>query len=161
MGCWALGRNKRLHSHREFAVYGPSVTAFEVVRTRWRLVVGDPVAQCGCILRQLHGLARRGEQIVDDPLNLRLRVVGAIDRAGTEQRHMLPRPRLLALIAFEAVERDHQGALRALRTQPRIDVVELSRRSEEHTSELQSLMRISYAVFCLKKKTKTKLITEK
>src|SRR3546814_10262997 len=27
------------------------------------------------------------------------------------------------------------------------------RRSEEHTSELQSLMRISYAVFCLKKKT--------
>src|SRR3546814_3449343 len=29
-------------------------------------------------------------------------------------------------------------------------------RSEEHTSELQSLMRISYAVFCLKKKTNTK-----
>src|SRR3546814_6046541 len=29
-----------------------------------------------------------------------------------------------------------------------------SQRSEEHTSELQSLMRISYAVFCLKKKTK-------
>src|SRR3546814_2959819 len=28
------------------------------------------------------------------------------------------------------------------------------KRSEEHTSELQSLMRISYAVFCLKKKTK-------
>src|SRR3546814_10354414 len=30
------------------------------------------------------------------------------------------------------------------------------RRSEEHTSELQSLMRISYAVFCLKTKKKTK-----
>src|SRR3546814_4918265 len=29
----------------------------------------------------------------------------------------------------------------------------VGRRSEEHTSELQSLMRISYAVFCLKKKT--------
>src|SRR3546814_1639338 len=29
----------------------------------------------------------------------------------------------------------------------------ISARSEEHTSELQSLMRISYAVFCLKKKT--------
>src|SRR3546814_5188318 len=29
-------------------------------------------------------------------------------------------------------------------------------RSEEHTSELQSLMRISYAVFCLKKKSTTK-----
>src|SRR3546814_4952439 len=30
------------------------------------------------------------------------------------------------------------------------------RRSEEHTSELQSLMRISYAVFCLKKKKKNR-----
>src|SRR3546814_7226213 len=39
------------------------------------------------------------------------------------------------------------------------------RRSEEHTSELQSLMRISYAVFCLKKKkykkTEQKQITSK
>src|SRR3546814_8449944 len=32
----------------------------------------------------------------------------------------------------------------------------IAARSEEHTSELQSLMRISYAVFCLKKKKKTK-----
>src|SRR3546814_8926033 len=32
-------------------------------------------------------------------------------------------------------------------------------RSEEHTSELQSLMRISYAVFCLKKKTQTTPLT--
>src|SRR3546814_5992388 len=32
----------------------------------------------------------------------------------------------------------------------------LANRSEEHTSELQSLMRISYAVFCLKKKKYTK-----
>src|SRR3546814_3672020 len=34
-------------------------------------------------------------------------------------------------------------------------------RSEEHTSELQSLMRISYAVFCLKKKKHTTTITDK
>src|SRR3546814_2964212 len=33
------------------------------------------------------------------------------------------------------------------------------RRSEEHTSELQSLMSISYAVFCLKKKNNTNTIT--
>src|SRR3546814_9896894 len=32
--------------------------------------------------------------------------------------------------------------------------IDAIRRSEEHTSELQSLMRISYAVFCLKKKKK-------
>src|SRR3546814_2346691 len=34
-------------------------------------------------------------------------------------------------------------------------------RSEEHTSELQSLMRISYAVFCLKKKKKKKIHIQK
>src|SRR3546814_1255093 len=34
----------------------------------------------------------------------------------------------------------------------------LAVRSEEHTSELQSLMRISYAVFCLKKKTYNQLV---
>src|SRR3546814_5765649 len=34
--------------------------------------------------------------------------------------------------------------------------LQCSRRSEEHTSELQSLMRISYAVFCLKKKKTNK-----
>src|SRR3546814_9629551 len=39
------------------------------------------------------------------------------------------------------------------RQQPAIERrVDTFRRSEEHTSELQSLMRISYAVFCLKKK---------
>src|SRR3546814_2692435 len=40
-----------------------------------------------------------------------------------------------------------------------VDVYEreyVKRRSEEHTSELQSLMRISYAVFCLKKKKQPK-----
>src|SRR3546814_2831839 len=36
------------------------------------------------------------------------------------------------------------------------DIVTVEDRSEEHTSELQSLMRNSYAVFCLKKKTKKK-----
>src|SRR3546814_6517025 len=40
--------------------------------------------------------------------------------------------------------------------EPRGAAVGWNRRSEEHTSELQSLMRISYAVFCLKKKKNKK-----
>src|SRR3546814_8148639 len=44
----------------------------------------------------------------------------------------------------------------ARRTRPATD---RANRSEEHTSELQSLMRISYAVFCLKKKKITNLKT--
>src|SRR3546814_1089996 len=48
--------------------------------------------------------------------------------------------------------------LRLFRVSPRVNSYKVdepgcSPRSEEHTSELQSLMRISYAVFCLKKKT--------
>src|SRR3546814_1566038 len=56
-------------------------------------------------------------------------------------RHRAVSPRLNGgcdlLVAFGAGRRYRQWATR----------------SEEHTSELQSLMRISYAVFCLKKKT--------
>src|SRR3546814_8522122 len=50
-----------------------------------------------------------------------------------------------------------QGRVR----QDRRNRAQRGRRSEEHTSELQSLMRISYAVFCLKKKKKqiTKTVT--
>src|SRR3546814_7296023 len=39
---------------------------------------------------------------------------------------------------------------------PHLGIHAVNGRSEEHTSELQSLMRISYAVFCLKKKNKNK-----
>src|SRR3546814_4528989 len=42
-------------------------------------------------------------------------------------------------------------------TQDRFILTLYEKRSEEHTSELQSLMRISYAVFCLKKKTDTNI----
>src|SRR3546814_5489848 len=44
------------------------------------------------------------------------------------------------------------GAKVALAARRTDRLKELAQRSEEHTSELQSLMRISYAVFCLKKK---------
>src|SRR3546814_2122944 len=52
-----------------------------------------------------------------------------------------------------AVGRRHQGTGHLLRGAGKPAVHTDRRRSEEHTSELQSLMRISYAVFCLKKKT--------
>src|SRR3546814_1888926 len=56
--------------------------------------------------------------------------------------------------------------LEQLLEQPIVEVGEgfqklAARRSEEHTSELQSLMRISYAVFCLKKKKQRQHKTKK
>src|SRR3546814_279622 len=63
---------------------------------------------------------------------------------------LLPRPDVLALNHLDVMRQPaHDEDVGQLRAEL---VVQL--RSEEHTSELQSLMRISYAVFCLKKKTK-------
>src|SRR3546814_4764441 len=57
---------------------------------------------------------------------------------------------------FTAPERDIGPVIEAVMAKaPRRVVVASFSRSEEHTSELQSLMRISYAVFCLKKKIST------
>src|SRR3546814_9430353 len=51
--------------------------------------------------------------------------------------------------------RDHHGITQIV-ADVDSEAFALIERSEEHTSELQSLMRISYAVFCLKKKQKIK-----
>src|SRR3546814_4410095 len=64
---------------------------------------------------------------------------------------------------FRSLRRSEMGKARARDQQMRgilmVDGAEQpdgGKRSEEHTSELQSLMRISYAVFCLKKKNPAK-----
>src|SRR3546814_6318025 len=60
---------------------------------------------------------------------------------------------------------DAPGGRIWIRLEPRLisvrSQVRRAHRSEEHTSELQSLMRSSYAVFCLKKKNQTKIIKQK
>src|SRR3546814_7080505 len=64
----------------------------------------------------------------------------------------------IGLERIAAHERDLVGY--ATQRLSAVDGLRLVDRSEEHTSELQSLMRISYAVFCLKKKTnRTRTIT--
>src|SRR3546814_4956716 len=91
---------------------------------------------------------------------------GQVDqRRGNEERADPPRTagvqqnrRLLDRLEAADAGADHDAGplLRLLvrRLPPRI-FDRHARRSEEHTSELQSLMRISYAVFCLKKKRTT------
>src|SRR3546814_2531433 len=61
----------------------------------------------------------------------------------------------LAIPALEIREDDQAFALGVAP----VDRARSRKRSEEHTSELQSLMRISYAVFCLKKKKETQYLT--
>src|SRR3546814_2267727 len=66
-------------------------------------------------------------------------------------------------LATDSLGRSHRSKLGKNRLQLAIDltreVLRVPDRSEEHTSELQSLMRISYAVFCLKKKRNRTLHT--
>src|SRR3546814_2797329 len=70
--------------------------------------------------------------------------VGVISIDSDLRQAVGPRP-----IRRRIMNRGHFGDRRILH----VKVVLADERSEEHTSELQSLMLISYAVFCLKKKT--------
>src|SRR3546814_8863424 len=81
----------------------------------------------------LDRVAREPEQILD-------RVEQAIGERG------FVRPMHLGL---DDIDRPRAAVGQAVGA---LEVVERDQRSEEHTSALQSLMRISYAVFCLKKK---------
>src|SRR3546814_4004251 len=78
-------------------------------------------------------------------------------RADERQQAKLRRHRTHGLAAIPRDDRQIQSlALQPVhrRRGIRPDMIGKADRSEEHTSELQSLMRISYAVFCLKKKKK-------
>src|SRR3546814_7836203 len=66
------------------------------------------------------------------------------------------RPEPLARLLRGIEEHQFKALAASLPTQQGVDAEQELERSEEHTSELQSLMRISYAVFCLKKKNHTK-----
>src|SRR3546814_7898787 len=92
-----------------------------------------------CAVRDQHALVGQRAWNVDDAEEPRLH-----DQVGIVEHRTHPHgARLLVHPVLGEIERAFEGA------------VALVGRSEEHTSELQSLMRISYAVFCLKKK-KTK-----
>src|SRR3546814_1399539 len=92
---------------------------------------------CSSDLRH-HSLARR-----TDPLRSR-----PVRRADESVARAFVRLVVQPLRAAGRVSRRHHEPAAAHRDIDRL----LVDRSEEHTSELQSLMRISYAVFCLKKK---------
>src|SRR3546814_1414309 len=117
--------------------------------TRCALVTG--VQTCALPIswqqgRRVRHAAVRGSE---DAIEERDGEIGASD--ATVQIGVDAAPYGDRVLVLEAIDR----GLRASRQLHRC-------RSEEHTSELQSLMRISYAVFCLKKKKKTNkyLITE-
>src|SRR3546814_8181939 len=82
----------------------------------------------------------------------------ALRRAGIDIR-VVASENLAALKARAGVPAELQGCHTVLIGGYTVEGhVPVAARSEEHTSELQSLMRISYAVFCLKKKKQTNTV---
>src|SRR3546814_1690874 len=77
------------------------------------------------------------------------RVVARIDEGGGDAEARQGMDEDVVAAAIDVARGDDMAAL-----PHQGDDSEMQGRSEEHTSELQSLMRISYAVFCLKKKKK-------
>src|SRR3546814_10621853 len=105
---------------------------------------------CSSDLQPPTFLRRQVPPHLDDPLDAVdlafLRLAGcAVLGVNLPVRKGDPRPLEREALALGVEPEGHRGAGAERRQQ---EIV----RSEEHTSELQSLMRISYAVFCLKKK---------
>src|SRR3546814_1818598 len=137
-------------------------TAYEMRISDWSSDVCSadlPVEVFGAGQRQLQQGARAVLR------RLAAHGLGAVEgeREGGGHRCRRRQPRDLpvapaALLALEVPEGEVDGIARGPRRQQRLQAVAVESfgegRSEEHTSELQSLMRISYAVFCLKKKTR-------
>src|SRR3546814_6797919 len=90
---------------------------------------------------------------LDSGIRIEDAVRQADDGVQVALRHQLLLDARLDAFAKEcAIRQDDSGAAAFFQ---KLDNQHQEERSEEHTSELQSLMRISYAVFCLKTKTHT------
>src|SRR3546814_5854791 len=98
------------------------------------------------------------EMIDGDPLELRAEILFHLAHKPTDERFEVGK--LIAVLG----RNDHPELMPILTAafEERLAVGDIEiggiKRSEEHTSELQSLMRISYAVFCLKKKNDNYMI---
>src|SRR3546814_3170330 len=118
------------------------------------------------------GFAAERQHALDQPVDIsaagaeiddaHAQAVAAVER-GRRQRDFSGGHQLCLYAGVDAIDRFRAGAVgpvaEAADAQPRRKLLEpgfginaFVERSEEHTSELQSLMRISYAVFCLQKK---------
>src|SRR3546814_6082193 len=97
----------------------------------------------------------RAAHVPEDRLRTGLVRTFAAEESAILGYHNEPRYNSGPFMRGEAIRRDCAEKMRAFDVRPQapaLKTANFSGRSEEHTSELQSLMRISYAVFCLKKK---------
>src|SRR3546814_10035512 len=102
--------------------------------------------------------SRNSIQIAEEQerLGANIDVGASMDRTAVSMYALMPNLDASMDLMADVIKNpafDPQELERIRATQLTRIAAENTQRSEEHTSELQSLMRISYAVFCLKKKT--------
>src|SRR3546814_9455565 len=95
-----------------------------------------------------------GELDLRTALDLLYRPIAEIELDGERVYARFLLQFLLQFDSWEGKQHPIERGLASGATRHIIQTIDGHLRSEEHTSELQSLMRISYAVFCLKKKKK-------
>src|SRR3546814_1860147 len=93
------------------------------------------------------------------PYTTLFRSIGVLQQAECQRNRPLGLNDRQTTCSRPAVKRRPAGSIATMSEPP--PASSTSCRSEEHTSELQSLMRISYAVFCLKKKKRRKQYNNK
>src|SRR3546814_3309657 len=109
-----------------------------------------------------HAINAGDKKLVGYPSALSVKTWGFYDIAFGGKEFQFERPfgsyvmeNILFTISFPAEFHAQTAVECAMQLHPQVaDRIDDIERSEEHTYELQSLMRISYAVFCLKKNTK-------
>src|SRR3546814_1501810 len=79
-------------------------------------------------------------------------IADAIAQGATSKQTKDERPAVIALVRESIMRQPAEGYALNCEALAKAQAADIKNRSEEHTSELQSLMRISYAVFCLNKK---------
>src|SRR3546814_3398650 len=100
---------------------------------------------------------RDGARLGDHAFDRHAGPAGAADRIDVAAAQLDPAHGVVAGVGdveHVALQADALRAIERGQLHRPVDEAGPAARSEEHTSELQSLMRISYAVFCLKKKNK-------
>src|SRR3546814_5928497 len=114
--------------------------------------------QRGDAARRARSQAELAQRQVADVLRVEavdiLARVDAVDQAGCvgdARQWQLHEDAVHGRVGVQAIDQGQQLGLAGAVGE--VMVESMDTRSEEHTSELQSLMRLSYAVFCLKKKT--------
>ena len=127
--------------HEELDIDETPAHQLDVERPLGRFVRCHLVAHFEKISPESGGITLCAQHIGKDSIDLADRALAPGQRARTGQRHMFPRPGVFPLVARETLQIDRQRPLRALRPQPRIDLVKRALRRRDRKRRAHPLCK--------------------